>query len=66
MATTPGGSTFGGAAHVSGEVVTLLRGDQRDFWRELARELRFAAEWMDRLGARRLASRYRREAARLE
>ena len=51
---------------MSSEVVALPRRHPRDFPRELARELRNAAEWMERLGARGLASRYRRRAARLD
>ncbi len=48
---------------MSGEVVAFPHRHRRDFGRALARELRYAAEWTDRLGARGLASRYRREAA---
>ena len=51
---------------MSGEVVAFPRKNRGEFRRELARELRKASEWMDRIGARGLASRCRREAARLE
>lgn len=56
----------GGPALMSGEVVPFPRRRRREFRIEVARALRDAAEWMDRMGARGLASRYRREAARLE
>jgi hypothetical protein len=51
---------------MTAEVVSFPHRHRSVIWRENAQALREASEWMERWGARGLAARYRREAARIE